>query len=65
MAPALELAAKTLRLEEIDQPIDAEMAAQLLPLWQLMDELSTNGSTAPDVRGAQRLSGFRRSFSAP
>lgn len=47
MAPALELAAKTLRLESTDQAIDSEMAAQLLPLWQLMDELSTNGATAP------------------
>jgi hypothetical protein len=46
MTPALQLALGTLNLEGTDQAIDAEMAAQLLPLWQLLNELNANGSTA-------------------
>jgi hypothetical protein len=44
---ARELAMGTLRLEGTPQAIDSQSAAQLLPLWQLMDELSTNSATAP------------------
>jgi hypothetical protein len=47
MAPALELALGTLKLEGTEQAVDSEAAAQLLPLWQLLDELDNNGSAAP------------------
>jgi hypothetical protein len=44
---ARKLALGTLRLEGTPQAVDSQSAAQLLPLWQLMDELSTNGAAAP------------------
>lgn len=47
ITPALKLALGTLHLEGTDQAVDAAAAAQLLPLWQLMDELSTNSATSP------------------
>jgi len=46
-AQARELALGTLRLEGTSQAVDSQSAAQLLPLWQLMDELSTNSAAAP------------------
>lgn len=52
MTPALELALGTLKLEETDQAVDSEMAAQLLPLWQIMSELKANGSTADEELNA-------------
>ena len=47
IAPALRLALGTLKLEGTEQAVDSKTAAQLLPLWQLLDELDTNGSAAP------------------
>jgi hypothetical protein len=47
LAPALELAVGTLRLEGTSQDIDKELASELLPYWQLMDELNASESTAP------------------
>lgn len=47
MTPALKLALGTLHLASTDQAVDAATAAQLLPLWQLMDELSTNSAASP------------------
>jgi hypothetical protein len=47
MEPALELAAGTLRLEGTSQAVDKNLAAQLLPYWQLLDELNASESTAP------------------
>ncbi len=47
MAPAYKLAAGTLNLEGTSQSIDSKSAAQLLPLWQLLDELNTNDAAAP------------------
>lgn len=47
MTPAVELAVGTLRLEETSQAVDKKMAAQLLPYWQLIDELNASESTAP------------------
>jgi hypothetical protein len=44
---ARRLALGTLRLEGTPQAVDTQSAAQLLPLWQLMDELSTNSAAAP------------------
>jgi hypothetical protein len=46
MAPALELAVGTLRLEGTNEAIDKKTAAQLLPYWQLLDELNASESTA-------------------
>ncbi len=47
MAPALELALGTLKLEDTDLSVDSELSAQLLPLWQLLNELNSSGSAAP------------------
>jgi hypothetical protein len=44
---ASELALGTLNLEGTSQAVNSQAAAQLLPLWQLLDELSTNASAAP------------------
>jgi hypothetical protein len=46
-AQARRLAMGTLRLEGTPQAVDSQSAAELLPLWQLMDELSTNSASAP------------------
>ncbi len=48
MTPALKLAYGTLNLEGTDQAVDSVAAAQLLPLWQLLDELNSSGSAAPE-----------------
>ncbi len=48
ITPALKLAYGTLNLEGTDQAIDSASAAKLLPLWQLMDELNTSSSAAPE-----------------
>lgn len=47
MTPALKLALGTLHLEGTEQAVDATTAARLLPLWELLDELSTNSAAAP------------------
>jgi hypothetical protein len=44
---ARRLALGTLRLEGTPEAVDPQSAAQLLPLWQLMDELNTNSAAAP------------------
>jgi hypothetical protein len=46
-AQARRLALGTLRLEGTPQAVDSQLAAQLLPLWQLMEELSANSAAAP------------------
>ena len=46
-AQAWKLALGTLRLEATLQAVDSNSAEQLLPLWQLMGELSTNSAAAP------------------
>jgi len=48
MTPALQLAVGTLKLEGTDQAIDSQTAARLLPLWQLLDGLSTSSATAQE-----------------
>jgi len=45
---ANELALGILNLEGTGQAVDSKSAAQLLPLWQLMDELSVNASASPE-----------------
>ena len=47
ITPALRLALGTLDLENTDQAVDAASAAQLLPLWQLLEQLDTSVSAAP------------------
>ncbi len=42
-----ELIIGTFKLEGTAQAVTAEQAAQLLPLWQLRKELSTNSAAAP------------------
>ena len=48
ISSANELAIGILNLEGTSQAIDSKSAAQLLPLWQLLDELSVNASAAPE-----------------
>ena len=52
ITPVMELALGTLRLEGTSQAVDQETAAQLLPYWQLMQELSTNPATASQETAA-------------
>ena len=47
ISPIVELAVGTLHLEGTSQAVDKELAAQLLPYWQLLDELNASESTAP------------------
>ena len=47
ITPALKLAAGTLNLESTSQAVDAASAAKLLPLWQLLAQLDTSASAAP------------------
>jgi hypothetical protein len=47
LTPALALAQGTINLEGTSQAVDARSAAQLLPLWELLEGLSTSGSAAP------------------
>ncbi len=47
ITPALKLAIGTVGLEGTDQAVDAASAAKLLPLWQLLDQLETSDSAAP------------------
>ena len=48
ITPALKLAAGTLNLEGSDQAVDAASAGTLLPLWQLLAQLDTSSSAAPE-----------------
>ncbi len=47
MVPGLKLAVGTLNLEGTDQAVDSAAAAKLLPLWELLEQLDTSGSAAP------------------
>ncbi|HEX8992468.1 MAG TPA: hypothetical protein VF784_12385 [Anaerolineales bacterium] len=47
ITPALQLAVGTINLEGTQNAVDAASAANLLPLWQLLDELDSNASSAP------------------
>jgi hypothetical protein len=46
LTPESKLALGTLRLENTEQAIDSKEAAELLPLWQLLDELKSNEAAA-------------------
>jgi hypothetical protein len=52
ITPTMELALGTLRLEGTSQAIDQKSAAQLLPYWQLMEELNANSAAAPQEKTA-------------
>lgn len=47
LTPAMRLAVGTVNLEGTDQAVDATSAAKLLPLWQLLAQLSGSGTAAP------------------
>ncbi len=47
ITPTMELAVGTLRLEGTSQAVDQELAVQLIPYWQLMEELNSNPAAAP------------------
>jgi hypothetical protein len=47
ITPETKLALGTLKLEGTPQAVDKVTAAKLLPLWQLLQQLSTGTSTAP------------------
>lgn len=42
-----QLALGTIKLEETEQAVGAEQAAELIPLWQLLQTLKSKDSTAP------------------
>lgn len=47
LTPQAKLALGTIELEGTPEAVDASMAAKLLPLWQLMAQLNSSSSTAP------------------
>ncbi len=47
LTPESKLALGTLKLEGTPQAVDSAMAAKLLPLWQLLHQLNTSTSAAP------------------
>jgi len=47
ITPETKLALGTLKLEGTPQAVDKVTAAKLLPLWQLLQQLNTGTSTAP------------------
>ena len=50
MTQAARLALGTINLEGTDQAVDEELAVQLLPLWQLLGDLSASNTAAPEER---------------
>ncbi len=47
-SPGIQLAVGTLNLEGTAQAVDASQAATLLPLWELLAQLNSSGSAAPE-----------------
>ncbi len=47
VTPESKLALGTIKLEGTPQAVDAATAAKLLPLWQLLEQLNTSTSAAP------------------
>ena len=47
LTPALRLAIGTVNLEGTQLAVDSTAAATLLPLWELLEQLDTSGSAAP------------------
>jgi hypothetical protein len=47
LTPEAKLALGTIKLEGTQQAVDANTAGKLLPLWQLMVQLQSSSSTAP------------------
>ncbi len=47
LTPEMQLAVGTFKLEGTNQAVDSKMAAQLLPLWQLLKQLNSSSSAAP------------------
>lgn len=52
MTPELKLAVGTLKLEDTPQAVDSAAAQKLLPLWQLMIQLNSSSTTAPQETAA-------------
>ena len=48
LTPEAKLALGILKLEGTTQAVDAKQAAQLLPLWQLLRQLNSSSSAAPE-----------------
>ncbi len=48
LTPGLQLASGTLNLEGTQQAVHATQAAKLLPLWELLAQLNSSGSAAPE-----------------
>jgi hypothetical protein len=47
LTPESKLALGTIKLEGTKQAVDSKMATNLLPLWQLLFQLNSSSSTAP------------------
>ncbi len=52
MTPELKLAVGTLKLDGTPQAVDSAAAQKLLPLWQLMIQLNSSSTTAPQETAA-------------
>ncbi len=52
MTPELKLAVGTLKLEGTPNAIDSTTAQKLIPLWQLMAQLNSSSTTAPQETDA-------------
>ena len=48
ISPQLQLVVGTFKLEGTPQAVNAQEAAQLIPLWQLYGQLETSSSSAPE-----------------
>ena len=48
ISPQLQLIVGTFKLEGTPQAVNAQQAAQLIPLWQLYGQLETSSSSAPE-----------------
>ena len=48
ISPQLQLVVGTFKLEGTPQAVNAQQAAQLIPLWQLYGQLETSSSSAPE-----------------
>lgn len=64
ITPALKLAVGTINLEGTQNAVDAASAANLLPLWQLLEELDSNASSAPQEISAV-IEQIRLNMTAP
>ncbi|HTP00525.1 MAG TPA: hypothetical protein VMJ64_04070 [Anaerolineales bacterium] len=52
LSPEAKLALGTIKLEGTNEAVDPEMAAKLIPLWQLMVQVKSSSTSAPQEAAA-------------